>query len=121
MLYQVHVPPFQKDYTKFVLWPNGDQELQVSVHLFGGIHSPNAANYALKRTASDYEHLNRSDAVETLRHNFYVIYLNHAQQRKLLFSCCRPFFGLEDFAHFNNGMVLQFQFLMGQERKANRP
>jgi len=65
------------------------QDYQVRVYLFGGIHSSNAANYALKRTASDYENFNGSDTAETLRHTFYVICLN--QQRKLLFSCCRSF------------------------------
>jgi len=77
MFYQVHVPPAQQDYLRFVWWPNGDfdqelQDYQMCVHLFGGIHSLSAANYALKRTASDYEHLHGSDAAETVRHNFYV-------------------------------------------------
>ena len=44
----------------------------MTVHLFGGVSSPACANYALKRTADDNEDEYGSEAVNTLRRNFYV-------------------------------------------------
>ena len=44
----------------------------MTVHLFGAVSSPACANYALKRTADDYEDEYGSEAANTLRRNFYV-------------------------------------------------
>ena len=77
MFYQVRIPESQQDYVRFVWWPDGntDAELtdfQMQVHLFGGISSPSCANFALRKTADDNEAEFGPEAANTLRKNFYV-------------------------------------------------
>ena len=45
------------------------------VHLSGGIWSPSCSNYALKQTWVDNEKEFGTDAVTTLRRNFYVVHM----------------------------------------------
>ncbi|XP_064646159.1 uncharacterized protein LOC135499344 [Lineus longissimus] len=59
MFHQVWVEPDDRDALRFLWWPGGDMSLEpvpyrMCVHLFGGIWSPSAANFALKQTASDH-------------------------------------------------------------------
>ena len=44
----------------------------MKVHLFGAVSSPGCANFALKRTADDFEELYGREAAEFLRNDFYV-------------------------------------------------
>ncbi|KAL9951191.1 hypothetical protein ACROYT_G043811 [Oculina patagonica] len=58
MFYQVRVRPSDRNYLRYLWWPDGDlekepEEYKMSVHLFGGASSPSCANYALKKTAED--------------------------------------------------------------------
>ena len=74
MFYQVHVPPVQRSYLRFLWWPDGDleqemQDYQMTVHLFGAISSPSIANFALRKTASSSPDSSVSD---TIMRNFYV-------------------------------------------------
>lgn len=75
MFLQVAVPENQRDYLRFLWWPQGTteppKEYRMTVHLFGATSSPSCANYALHRTAEDYGACSR-EASETIRNNFYV-------------------------------------------------
>ena len=42
------------------------------VHLFGATSSPSVANFCMRKTADDHEHLYSEEAISTLRRNFYV-------------------------------------------------
>lgn len=77
MFYQVKVPEAQRDYLRFLWWPDGNitlepKEFRMTVHLFGAISSPSCANFALRRTAMDNELQFGTAAANTLRKNFYV-------------------------------------------------
>lgn len=77
MFYQVHVSLQDRNYLRYLWWPEGDtekqpQEYQMLVHLFGGVSSPSCASFALRRTAEDNENAFSSEAVETVKRNFYV-------------------------------------------------
>ncbi|KAK3754770.1 hypothetical protein QZH41_007277 [Actinostola sp. cb2023] len=73
MFHQVHVLPKDCDALKFLWWPDGDidrspEEYQMMVHLFGGASSPSCANFALQKTAADFD----TTTVKTIQRNFYV-------------------------------------------------
>nr|XP_040038592.1 uncharacterized protein LOC120822745 [Gasterosteus aculeatus aculeatus] len=58
MFYQVRVADEDKDFLRFLWWPNGDlhkqvEEYRMTVHLFGAVSSPSCACYALRKTAED--------------------------------------------------------------------
>jgi hypothetical protein len=42
------------------------------VHIFGAISSPSCANYALRKTAQDYDELYSAKVTESEPKNFYV-------------------------------------------------
>ena len=44
----------------------------MNVHLFGGASSPSCSNFALHKTAEDHSGQFSSQAVETVKRNFYV-------------------------------------------------
>ena len=79
MFLQIRVPENQRNFLRFLWWPNGDtsqdlEEYQMNVHLFGAVSSPSCANYSLRRCADDV----RDDEIEdvkskdVLKKNFYV-------------------------------------------------
>ena len=77
MFYQVFVPEKQRDFLRFLWWPNGDltaplEEYRMTVHPFGAVSSPSCSNYALQKTANDNEEEYGSAVASTLRRNFYV-------------------------------------------------
>ncbi|KAK3727376.1 hypothetical protein QZH41_006038 [Actinostola sp. cb2023] len=77
MFYQVHVRSEDSNYLRYLWWPGGDlnktpEQYQMLVHLFGGVSSPSCANFALKRTADDNKANFDTEAVETVKRNFYV-------------------------------------------------
>ncbi|XP_066988207.1 uncharacterized protein [Macrobrachium rosenbergii] len=58
MFYQVQVPKVQHKYLRFLWWPGGELESELTeyrmgVHIFGAVSSPSIANYAL-RAAADH-------------------------------------------------------------------
>ncbi|XP_078698381.1 uncharacterized protein LOC144925948 [Branchiostoma floridae x Branchiostoma belcheri] len=60
MFSQVKVPVEDRDYLRFLWWPEGNtneplREFRMKVHVFGATSSPSCANYALKRIAEDFE------------------------------------------------------------------
>ena len=72
MFYQVKVHEEYHDYLRFVWWPGGDlsKELvdyQLRVHLQGASSSPSCANFALRKTADDNEHIYGKEAGDILR------------------------------------------------------
>ena len=77
MFHQVNVNPEHRNLLRFLWWENGnlDSELikyRMTVHLFGATSSPGCANFALKRTASDYEGQYGTEAANFVVNNFYV-------------------------------------------------
>ena len=77
MFHQVRVNEDHREYLRFLWWPDGDlsrdlEEYQMNVHLFGAISSPSCANYALRKTADDFEHEVGNQVANVLRKNFYV-------------------------------------------------
>ena len=77
MFLQVHVTECYRDLLRFMWWENGNLDQQPStyrmtVHLFGAGSSPGCCNFALKKTAEDYEKELGSEPAEFLRRDFYV-------------------------------------------------
>jgi hypothetical protein len=71
------VQEHHRDFLRFLWWPNGDlsqdlTEYQMNVHLFGAISSPSCSNYALRKTADDFEKKEGTETANVLRKNFYV-------------------------------------------------
>ena len=77
MYHQVRVPVHDRDALRF-LWSDEDSisnspsEYRMTVHLFGGIWSSSAANYALRRTADENQEKYIPAAAHSVRSNFYV-------------------------------------------------
>ncbi|XP_078355245.1 uncharacterized protein LOC144639837 [Oculina patagonica] len=77
MFYQVLVPAEQRDFLRFLWWPNGDltaplEEYRMTVHPFGAVFSPSCSNYALRKTANDNEEEYGGAVASTMCQNFYV-------------------------------------------------
>lgn len=77
MFYQVKVPTIQRDFLRFLWWPNEDlsgdpQEYRMTVHLFGAISSPSVANFVLKHVANEAEAVYGPTVADVIKRNFYV-------------------------------------------------
>ena len=77
MFHQVRVPKEQRSFLRFFWWENEDfdqdpVEFEMCVHLFGGVSSGGCANFALKKTADDFEAEYGPEAANTVRKDFYV-------------------------------------------------
>ena len=77
MFLQVHVTGCYRDLLRFLWWENRNLDQQpltyrMTVHLFGAGLSPGCCNFALKKTAEDYEKELGSEPAEFLRRDFYV-------------------------------------------------
>ena len=77
MYYQVRVPEDQRDFLRFLWWPDGDlsnevKEYQMNVHIFGAVSSPSCANFGLNQAANDSEQDIGAETCNVLRKNFYV-------------------------------------------------
>ena len=77
MFHQVRVPEGQRDFLRFLWWPDGDltqdlEEYQTNVHLFGAVSSPSCSNFALRKAADDAEEIVGTETADVLRKNFYV-------------------------------------------------
>ena len=77
MYHQVRVPEDQRDYLRFLWWPDGDmsqdlEEYQMNVHLFGATSSPSCANYSLRCTAEEFGDGYDDESRSTINRNFYV-------------------------------------------------
>ena len=75
MFYQVGVPELDRNYLRFLWWPNGDttqplREFRMTVHLFGAASSPSVCNYALRRITQDFDCT--EEVSTTIRRHFYV-------------------------------------------------
>lgn len=57
MFCHVRVAEADKDFLRFLWWPNGDMtaEYRMTVHLFGAVSSPSCAGYPLTKTAHDHQ------------------------------------------------------------------
>lgn len=60
MFHQVKVPEEDRDFLRFLWWPEGDltkevSEFRMTVHLFGAVSSPSCASFALRKTADDIQ------------------------------------------------------------------
>ena len=77
MFHQIRVNPEHRDLLRFLWWEGNDlskdpTDYRMPVHLFGATSSPSCANFALKKTADDYEEEFGAQAANFIRHNFYV-------------------------------------------------
>lgn len=77
MFYQVFVPVEQRDFLRFLWWPNGDltdqlEEYRMTVHPFGAVSSPSCANCALRKTANDNAEEYGTTVASTMHRNIYV-------------------------------------------------
>jgi hypothetical protein len=77
MFYQVKVPPKDRNFLRFLWWPNGNyntktEVYRMTVHLFGATSSPSVCNFALKRIAKEYGRQYDKQASETIQKNMYV-------------------------------------------------
>ncbi|XP_030586866.1 uncharacterized protein LOC115781376 [Archocentrus centrarchus] len=77
MFNQIYVTPDHRDILRFLWWKDHDQRNEVvtyrmTSHLFGGVWSPSAASFALRKCASDHAHLYDADTISTVERNFYV-------------------------------------------------
>lgn len=77
MFLQVSVPQKDRDYLRFLWWPDGNlqqdpAEYRMTVHLFGANSSPSCANFALQRTARDNSKDYSDATLQTVLKNFYV-------------------------------------------------
>ena len=77
MFHQVRVTEHHRDYLRFLWWTDGEfsrepEEYQMNVHLFGSVSSPSCANFAVKRTADDFQDEVGKETADVLRQNFYV-------------------------------------------------
>ena len=76
MFHQFIVREEDRDYLRFLWWPNGDvsqypKEYRMKVHLFGATSSPGCASYGLKHMANEDKEIYPS-AAHFIMHNFYV-------------------------------------------------
>ncbi|XP_066270881.1 uncharacterized protein [Branchiostoma lanceolatum] len=77
MFSQVKVPSEDRDYQRFMWWPEGDineplEDYRMTVHVFGATSSPSCANYALKRIAEDCKGKYNEEVLKALKEDFYV-------------------------------------------------
>ncbi|XP_035657338.1 uncharacterized protein LOC118403009 [Branchiostoma floridae] len=77
MFSQVKVPSEDRDYQRFMWWPEGQinkplEEYRMTVHVFGATSSPSCANYALKRLADDCKDQYDEEVLKAIKGDFYV-------------------------------------------------
>lgn len=77
MFHQVRVAKEDRDFLRFVWWPEGDlskevAEFRMTVHLFGAVSSPSCASFALRKTAADNQSEFPAEVLQTVKENFYV-------------------------------------------------
>ena len=77
MFHQVRVEPRHRDALRILWWENGDTNQKINTyrmtcHLFSGIWSPSAANFALRRTAEDNKNDFPPDVISIVLKYFYV-------------------------------------------------
>ena len=77
-IFLVLVPIDQRDFLRFLWWPNGDLSAELEeyrmmrVHPFGAVSSPSCSNYALHVKANEVKREYGNEVAEVLRRNFYV-------------------------------------------------
>ncbi|XP_070535085.1 uncharacterized protein [Ptychodera flava] len=74
MFSQVGVSQENRDFQRFLWWPNGSVEeppveYRMTVHIFGATSSPSCANFALKKSTDSTSNLSVKN---TISRNFYV-------------------------------------------------
>ena len=77
MFYQVRIPKDQRNFIRFLWWPDGHlsqdlAEYQMTVHIFGAVSSPSCSNFGLHRAADDHECKIGTESADMLLKNFYV-------------------------------------------------
>lgn len=75
MFHQVQVKDEDRDFLKFLWWPDGDlnqklTDYQMNVHLFGAVSSPSVANFAVHKTAEIADGRGHHETADILRRNF---------------------------------------------------
>jgi len=88
MFHQVKVAEEDRDFLRFLWWPNGDVtkdlvEHRMTVHLFGAVSSPSCASYALRKSADDHQSEFAANVCQAVKENFYVDEISQ--------QCCQLF------------------------------
>ncbi|XP_068203597.1 uncharacterized protein [Palaemon carinicauda] len=77
MFYQPQIPEVQHKYPRFLWWPGGELESELTeyrmgVHIFGAVSSPSITNYASRAAADHAGDKYGQDVERTFKTNFYV-------------------------------------------------
>jgi len=72
MLHQVNVSVDDRDFLRFLWWPNSDLNMGLTVHLFGGVWSPSCCNYVIRHAVEERRMAYGDEVVNTVLRNFYV-------------------------------------------------
>ena len=77
MFHQVRVREEDRDYLRFLWWPQSDlsaplEVYRMTVHLFGATSSPGCANYALRHVAKQYKDEFSEVTSQFIERDFYV-------------------------------------------------
>ena len=77
MFHQVFVDPKDRNYLRFLWWPEGDLTKQpevyhMNVHLFGATSSPSCAQFSLLQSAEDQQDEFDKDVRSLIVNNFYM-------------------------------------------------
>lgn len=77
MFHQVHVSVDDRDFLRFLWWPNGDLHVEpetyrMTVHLFGGIWCPSCCSYVMRHGAEERRMAYDEKVINTVLRNFYV-------------------------------------------------
>ena len=119
MFLQVRVPPAQRDYLRFLWWPDGDTSVKPKIyrmccHLFGATSSPSIASFALQYAAEQNKEKYSERAVETVKTNFYVddclMSIDNVEQARSLVKevtdiCAEGGFNIEKFVSNNRDVL----------------
>lgn len=119
MFHQVKVAEEDRDFLRFLWWPNGDltqdlMEFRMTVHLFGAVSSPSCASYALRRSVDDHQSEFSANVSQSVKVNFYVDDCLESSAtetdaihmiRDLTALCQKGGFTLEKFASNSRGVL----------------
>ena len=91
MFYQVRIPKDQRDFVRFLWWPDGDlsqdlAEYEMTVHIFGAVSSPSCSNFGLRRAADDYECKIGTESADVLRKTSMLMTASDRTRRCMLLS-----------------------------------
>ena len=130
MFLQVRVPQEQRNYLRFLWWPDGDTSAQpktyrMCCHLFGATSSPAVASFALQHSAEQNKEKYSEQAVQTIKNDFYVddclMSVDSVEEAQILVKevsdiCADGGFNIEEFVSNNRDVLNSIAERNGQNR-----